>query len=62
MSKRGKRKLTRDEKACVLKQGANPKEYMFSYDVNESYFKAIHKETGIERMFDKYRKAKNRFD
>lgn len=60
--KRGKRRLTRNEKACILKQGANPKDYMFAYDVNDSYFKAVNKETGVERLFDKYRKAKNRYD
>ena len=60
--KRGKRRLTRDEKACILKQGANPDEYMFSRDVNDSYFKAVNKATGVERMFDKYRKAENKFD
>lgn len=60
--KRGKRRLTREEKACVQKQGANPKDYMFAYDVNDSYFKAVNKETGVERLFDKYRKAKNRYD
>ena len=62
MSYRGKRRLTRDEKACILKQGGNPRMYMFAYDINESYFMAIHKETGVERTFDKYRKAKNRWD
>jgi hypothetical protein len=54
--------LTREEKACVQKQGANPKDYMFAYDVNDSYFKAVNKETGVERLFDRYRKAKNRYD
>lgn len=62
MSYRGKRRLTRDEKACILKQGGDPRMYMFAYDINESYFKAIHKETGIEKTFDKYRKAKHRYD
>lgn len=60
--KRGKRRLTRVEKACILKQGGNPNEYMFSRDVNESYFKAVHKETGVEKMFDRYRKARNKWD
>lgn len=60
--KRGKRRLTRDEKACILKQGSNPNDYMFSRDVSESYFKAINKETGIEKMFDRFRKAKNKWD
>lgn len=62
MSYRGKRRLTRDEKACILKQGGDPRMYMFAYDINESYFKAVHKETGIEKTFDKYRKAKHRYD
>lgn len=35
---------------------------MFAYDVNDSYFKAVNKETGVERLFDRYRKAKNRYD
>lgn len=56
------RRLTRDEKACVLKQGANPKDYLFCYSVGECYFKAVNKETGIERLFDRYRKAKNKYD
>lgn len=60
--RRGKRRLTRDEKACILKQGSNPNDYMFSRDVGESYFKAINKETGIEKMFDRYRKAKHKWD
>ena len=51
--KRGKRRLTRDEKACVLKQGANPADYMFCYDVGTSYFKCVNKHTGIERLFDR---------
>lgn len=62
MSYRSKRRLTRDEKACILKQGGDPRMYMFAYDINKSYFKAIHKETGIEKTFDKYRKAKHRYD
>lgn len=62
MSYRGKRKLTRDEKACILKQGGNPKDYMFAYSVGDSYFKAIHKDTGIEKLFDRYRKAKDKYD
>ena len=61
MAKRGRR-LTRDEKSCLLKQGLNPKEYEFAYDVNDSYFKVRKRETGIEKLVDKYRKAKNRFD
>lgn len=61
MAKRGRR-LTRTEKSCLLKQGFNPSEYEFAYDINESYFKIRHRESKIEKTVDKYRKAKNRFD
>ena len=60
--RRGKRRLTRDEKACILKQGGNPSEYMFAYAVGDNYFKAVNKKTGVERLFDRYRKAKNKYD
>ena len=61
MSKRGRR-LTRDEKACVLKQGKNPSDYMFAYDITESYFKIRHKVTGVETTIDRFRKAKDKYD
>lgn len=61
MAKRGRR-LTRDEKACLIKQGLNPKEYEFAYNVSESYFKVRSRETKVEKMIDRYRKAKHRFD
>lgn len=61
MSKRGRR-LTRDEKACVLKQGKNPSEYMFARNISESFFKVRHKVTGVEVTIDRFRKAKNRYD
>lgn len=59
--KRG-RKLTRFEKSCVLKQGKNPSEYMFAYDISESYFKIRHKKTRVECTIDKFRRAKNKYD
>lgn len=59
--KRGRR-LTRDEKACLVKQGFNPAEYEFAYEINDSYFKIRHKLTKIEKTVDKYRKAKNKYD
>ena len=61
MSKRGRR-LTRDEKACVLKQGKNPSDYMFAYDITESYFKIRHKVTWVETTIDRFRKAKDKYD
>ena len=61
MAKRGRR-LTRDEKACVLKQGKNPSDYMFAYDISESYFKIRHKTKGTECTIDRFRKSKNKYD
>ena len=61
MAKRG-RKLTREEKAFVLKQGKDPKQYMFAYNISESYFKIRHKTSGVECTIDKFRKAKNKYD
>lgn len=61
MGKAGRR-LTRREKEFVLGNGKNPKEYIFLYDINDSYFKIKNKITGIECTCDKYRKSRNRFD
>lgn len=61
MAKRGRR-LTREEKACVLKQGKNPNDYMFAYNISESYFKIRHKTTNVECTVDRFRKAKNKWD
>ena len=61
MGKAG-RKLTRKEKEYVLGNGKNPKEYIFLYDINDSYFKVKNKLTGVETTIDKYRKAKNKWD
>ena len=61
MAKRGRR-LTREEKSCLIAQGHDAKQFMFLEDVNESYFKAVHKETKKVVIADKYHKAKNRFD
>jgi len=59
--KRGRR-LTRDEKSCLIKQGLNPKEYEFAYEVSESYFKVRKRDTGIEKIVDRFRKARNKYD
>lgn len=56
------RRLTREEKSCLIAQGHDAKQYMFLENINESYFKAVHKETKRVILIDKYRKAKNRFD
>jgi hypothetical protein len=59
--KRGRR-LTRDEKACLQKQGLNWREYEFAYNISESYFKVRHKEKKIEKTVDRFRKAKSKDD
>ena len=56
------RKLTRLEKEYVLGNGKNPKDYIFLYDINDSFFKIKHKVSGIEATCDKFRRAKNRWD
>lgn len=61
MGKAG-RKLTRREKEWVLGNGKNPKDYIYLYDINDSYFKIKNKTTGIECTCDKYRRAKSRYD
>jgi hypothetical protein len=61
MGKAG-RKLTRLEKEFVQGNGKNPKEYIFLYDINDSYFKCKNKITGIECTIDKYRRSKNKYD
>lgn len=61
MSKRGRR-LTRDEKANLVAQGLNPSDWMFAYDISESYFKIRHKTKRLERTVDRYRKAKSKWD
>lgn len=62
MSKKSKpRRLTRIEKECCLAQGADPKEYLYAYKISDSYFKVVHKETGMQKTIDIYRRAKNRW-
>ena len=56
------RKLTRLEKSCLVAQGHNPAEYMFLQDINDSYFKIIHKKKKKIVIVDKYHKAKSKFD
>lgn len=56
------KRLSREQKACLVAQGYNPKDYMFVCDLNDSYFKVVNKTTGIQKTVDKYRKAKGRYD
>ena len=56
------RKLTRFEKECCLKQGCDPRDYLFAYNISESYFMVKSKSTGIEKTIDRYRRAKHRYD
>lgn len=62
MSKVKPRRLTRQEKEWVLGNGKNPKDYLYAYDINSSFFKIKHKVSGVETTCDKFRRAKHRFD
>ena len=55
--KRGKR-LTREQKAIVLGNGLNPKEYMFAYTVNEDYIKVVNIITGVEKILNVHKRRK----
>lgn len=57
MGKVGKR-LTRKQKEILSSQGLNPKDYIFLYDINESYFKIQHKASGIRRTVDAFKRNK----
>ena len=59
--KRGRR-LTREEKACLQKQGLNWREYEFAYEVSDAYFKVRKKDTRIERIVNRFDKAKSKYD
>lgn len=58
------RRLNRLEKECCIKQGINPSDYLFAYDIGDgSYcFKIKNRTTGIETTVDKYRRAKSKWD
>lgn len=55
--KRGKR-LTRDQKAIVLGNGLNPKDYQYAYDINEDYIKIINIASGIEKIVNVHKRKK----
>ena len=55
--KRGKR-LTREQKAVVLGNGLDPKEYKFVEDINEDYIKVINITTGIQKTVNCHKKQK----
>lgn len=55
--KRGKR-LTREQKAIVVGNGLNPKDYMFAYQVNDDYIKVVNIISGVERALNVHKKKK----
>lgn len=61
MAKRGKR-LTRDQKAILQGHGLNWRDYEFVYQINDSYIKVRHKDSGIEKTVDVYKKARHKWD
>ena len=54
--------MTREEKACLQKQGLNWREYEFAYEVSDAYFKVRKKDTRIERIVNRFDKAKSKYD
>lgn len=59
MGKLGKR-LTRAQKEILAEKGLNPKDYIFLYQINESYIKVQHKASGIHRTVDVYKRNKKK--
>lgn len=55
--KRGKR-LTREQKAIVVGNGLNPKDYMFAYQVNDDYIKVVNITSGVEKTLNTHKKKK----
>ena len=55
--KRGK-KLTREQKAVVLGNGLDPKDYHFAYTVNEDYIKVVNITSGIEKTLNVHKRQK----
>lgn len=51
------KKLTRSQKACLSAHLLNWKEWML-VEETEFYYKIIHKETGIIKCVDKFRKKR----
>lgn len=55
--KRGKR-LTREQKAIVLGNGLEPKDYMFVEDINEDYIKVVNITSGIQKTLNVHKKKR----
>lgn len=55
--KRGKR-LTREQKAVVLGNGLNPKEYMFMYQIDSDNIKVVNIISGIEKTVNVHKRRK----
>ena len=55
--KRGKR-LTREQKAVVLGNGLNPKEYQFVENINDDYIKVVNIISGIQKTLNIHKKKR----
>ena len=55
--KRGKR-LTREQKAIVLGNGLEPKDYRFAYKVDEDNIKVVNIKSGIETLVNVHKKKR----
>ena len=55
--KRGKR-LTREQKAIVLGNGLDPKDYQFVEDINDDYIKVVNIMSGIQKTVSVHKRKK----
>lgn len=55
--KRGKR-LTREQKAIVLGNGLDPKDYMFVESINADYIKVVNITSGIQKTLNIHKRKR----
>lgn len=55
--KRGKR-LTREQKAIVLGNGLEPKDYQFVEIINDDYIKVVNITSGIQKTLNVHKRRK----
>jgi len=55
--KRGKR-LTREQKAIIVGNGLDPKEYQFVETINDDYIKVVNITSGIQKTVNIHKRKK----
>lgn len=54
------RALTRNEKEAMVAYDLPWKDYLFLENISESYFVAVHKDTGRRKVIDRYARPKRK--